>query len=230
MKKIRFLKIQFEGDLKPYEIPAFRGAVIEKAGRENVSFHNHLSDNQFLYGYPVIQYKTIGSNPALVCMEYGIDEVHHFFQRDSWAIHIGDRQIDLKVKRLQLEQYVLQVWDKTFSYRIHNWVALNGENYKKYLELGSELEKERMLEKIMVGNILSFAKGVKWEVNKPISLKLDNIGQAKKISYKGQSLMAFCVRFRTNVFLPDYMGLGKGVSHGFGVIKHERNRGSIKHD
>lgn len=75
MKKIRFLKIQFEGNLEPYEIPAFRGAVIEKAGRENLSFHNHASDEQFLYGYPVIQYKTIGKNPALICLDYGIEGI-----------------------------------------------------------------------------------------------------------------------------------------------------------
>lgn len=33
-------------------------------------FHNHLNDREFLYGYPVIQYKRIGRNPALVCVDY----------------------------------------------------------------------------------------------------------------------------------------------------------------
>lgn len=59
MKKIRTLTIIFEGEIKSYEIPAFRGAVIDKVGQENIIFHNHLNDNEFIYKYPLIQYKQI---------------------------------------------------------------------------------------------------------------------------------------------------------------------------
>lgn len=32
-------------------------------------------------------------------------------------------------------------------------------------------------------------------------------------------MMGFDIRFKSNVSLPDYIGLGKGVSIGFGMIK-----------
>ena len=40
MKKIRLLDIEFENEIQPWEVTAFRGAVIEFAGRKNIILHN----------------------------------------------------------------------------------------------------------------------------------------------------------------------------------------------
>lgn len=75
LKKIRYLTVRFDVEIQPYEIPAFRGAIIEKTGAEYVNFHHHLADGQFLYRYPVIQYKRIGRNPAIICIDEGTDDI-----------------------------------------------------------------------------------------------------------------------------------------------------------
>mgnify|MGYP002777888522 CR=1 FL=1 len=222
MKKIRYLTIRFDADIEAYELPAFRGAVIERAGREHLLFHNHLGDEKFLYGYPVIQYKRVGRNPALVCVDYGVDEVHHFFNQRDWEITLGDRPLKLGIRSLQLEQYTLQVWEKTFRYRLYNWLALSQENYARYQSLADDLARTTFLEGILTGNILSFAKGVKWDVDRPISLRIDEVLKSKIVPYKQQKLLAFDVLFRSNVFLPDHLGLGKGVSLGFGTVTQPR--------
>jgi len=56
IKKIRTLLIIFANDIGAAQVTSFRGAVIEKVGRENSLFHNHLVDNIFIYKYPLIQY------------------------------------------------------------------------------------------------------------------------------------------------------------------------------
>ena len=224
MKKIRFLKIQFDAEIEAWELPAFRGAVAAKAGLEHLNFHNHLNDRELLYGYPVIQYKRIGRNPGLVCVDYGVDEIHHLFNNRDMDIVLGERPIKLTVKSLQMNQYNLQVWEKTFRVEIRNWLGLNQENYLKYQQIHDELAKTEMLESILKANILSFAKGMKWDVDKPISLRIDEITRSKIVPYKQNKLLAFDLKFRTNVFLPDFLGLGKGVSLGFGTITQERDK------
>ena len=62
MKKIRYLEVTFENDIEPWEVPAFRGAIIATAGKEHVLFHNH-DDDKFRYSYPLIQYKQIRKKP-----------------------------------------------------------------------------------------------------------------------------------------------------------------------
>lgn len=223
LKRIRYLRIQFDAEIAAYEIPAFRGAVIAKTGPEHILFHNHLNEKEFLYGYPVIQYKRIGKNPALVCVDYGVDEVHHLFVNHDLNITIGQRPITLSVRNLQMDQYTLQVWQRMFAYRLYNWLALNQENYKAYHQLEDEFSRIEYLENILKANILSFAKGMKWDVDKTISLRIDNIIHCKPVPFKKQRLMAFDIQFKSNVFLPDYLGLGKGVSLGFGTVTRVRD-------
>lgn len=223
MIKIKLLRIQFDTDIEAYEIPAFRGAVIAKTGNEHIIFHNHLNDREFLYGYPVIQYKRIGKNPAIICIDYGVDEIHHLFYNTNLEIVVGQRPVSLVVKNLQMQQYNLQVWEKHFEYRLYNWLALNQENYEKYQALKDELSQTLFLENILKANIISFAKGVKWDIDKQISLRIDALIKAKIVPYKQQKLLAFDIRFRSNVFLPDFVGLGKGVSLGFGTVSQVKN-------
>jgi hypothetical protein len=59
MKTIRLLRVEFDAPLKPYEVPAFRGAVVAKVGREHDLFHNHLDDTRYAYRYPLVQYKSL---------------------------------------------------------------------------------------------------------------------------------------------------------------------------
>ena len=42
--------------------------------------------------------------------------------------------------------------------------------------------------------------------------------------YKGIPVMGFTGEFRVNFKIPDFFGLGKGVSQGFGVVKRVTTR------
>ena len=121
-----------------------------------------------------------------------------------------------------MNQFTLQVWEKSFTMRLTQWLALNQENYAKFRATTDEFVHLTLLEGILKANIISFAKGIGWDVDRDIRLRIDTIDKSRLIPYKEQKLMAFDVTFRTNVFLPDYLGLGKGVSHGFGTVRQVR--------
>lgn len=223
LKKIRVLQVLFENEIQPWEVPAFRGAVIATAGKQHILFHNH-KDDKYLYSYPLIQYKQINRKPMLMSIDQGIEEIHHFFEKMQLGILLGDRPYELKIDQLNMNQFTMQVWDKMWEFRIQNWLALNKENYEKYQALESMIDKIQQLESTLKGNILSFAKGIDWSIDKEIKLQIKNMHEPRTISYKGNKLSAFNLVFSTNVFLPNYIGLGKGASSGFGVIvKMSRN-------
>ena len=224
MKKIRLLDIEFENEIQPWEVPAFRGAVIESAGRKNIVFHNHEKGDKFVYSYPKIQYKRIGKKPHLVCIEDGVEEIHKFFENMQEGVFLNDRPYELKIGNLNLNTFTLQVWDKAFRYKIYDWSPLNQDNYTKYNEIEDESERMTFLNKILTGNILSFAKGVDWTVDKPIITKIDTIDKVKTLRIKGVPRIVFNVTFKTNVSLPNGIGLGKNVALGYGVVKELKNR------
>ena len=224
MKKIKLLTVTFDTEIKDFEIPAFRGAVINKVGRDSILFHNHIDDNKLLYKYPLIQYKTIGRKPAIQCIDVGVDEIHKFFEKSNWDLMISDRLLEMKIHHLDLNQFTMQVWDKLFLYSISNWIALNKQNYETYLTLESLAEKTILLEKILTANILAFAKGIEWTVDKPIIVKIIELNETNGVKLKGQSVLGFNVTFRCNVFIPKFIGLGKSVSLGYGMVTQPRKR------
>lgn len=224
MKKIRVLTVVFDTEIAGHEIPAFRGAVIDKVGQDNILFHNHLSSREFLYKYPLIQYKMINRKPAIMCIDYGVDEIHKFFEKRDWNLKISDRWLEMKIDKLQMNQFVMQVWDKTFSYSIFNWIALNQENHAKYHELTTMTSKIEMLERTLKANILSFAKGIEWTVDKEIKLSIKDIRRHRAARVKGKQLEGFDLDFSTNVFLPVYIGLGKSTSLGYGIVSRPQRQ------
>ncbi len=223
MKKIRILDVTFENEIAAWEVPALRGAIIETAGRENTLFHNHLK-KEYLYSYPLIQYKRIGKLPHLVCIEDGVEAVHHFFENKQEGLMLGDRLYELKVYQLGLNNFTMQVWDKSFNYFLQEWLPLNQKNYEEFKKLTSELEQLEFLEKILVGNILSFAKGIEWNIDKQIRLRIQNIVRTNILTVKGIKREAYTVNFTSNVFLPNHIGLGKNASMGFGVVRSVNNK------
>lgn len=221
MHKIRVLYISFENEIAAYEVAAFRGAVIETAGKENILFHNHLGKNYRL-SYPLIQYKRIHKKPHIVCIEDGVDEIHHFFENKQEGLLLGERPYELRVRQIRINRFTMQVWDKNFHYFMQDWLALNQKNYRQFKDIDSEFEKHEFLEKILTGNIISFAKGIGWEIDKEVKVRITEMIRSKIISVKGIKRDAFTLAFITNVFLPNHIGLGKNTSLGFGVIWEKR--------
>lgn len=221
MKRVKTLFVQFENSIAPHRISAFRGAIIEKVGRENPLFHQHKEEG-LIYDYPLIQYKTIGQKAAIFCIGEGVDEMHKLFGFKRWDIDLLGEEVVLKIDRLELNPVTLNVWEKPFKYSIHNWAALNSANHEKYVRSGSMVERCQLLEKVLTANILAFAKGMEWVVEKRIEVKIGDLRE-KPLKYKGVGLLGFEAGFSCNVFLPNYVGLGKSASHGFGVVHSIRN-------
>lgn len=215
---INTLIIQFSNNISRKEIPLFRGAIIKSVGPYNsLLFHNHQGD-EFRYAYPLIQYKRIHQKAAIVCVGKGTEAIGEFFGACRFDVKIGDKSETLEVDNIQARQVLVQIWGDMFVYRIRKWLPLNQENYSKYMALESLAEKYAMLENLLTGNILSFAKGVGIHFEKQVECKITAIDDPHIVTYKDVKMMSFDAEFKSNVSLPDYIGLGKGVSLGCGTV------------
>lgn len=225
MNKLQVLTIQFSLHLAQYEIPMFRSAILNVVGDDaQVLFHNHIGEG-FRYSYPLIQYKSIHRQAALVCVKDGTEAIGELFSRLTPEITIGKRTEKLEVTSMKANQYLVQLWDTPFTYRMRNWMPLSQDNYPEYQKLEGVAEKVSFLENILFGNILSFCKGINLIIDKPsLSVKIISIGDSRISEYKGVKMTNFDVEFKTNISLPDYIGLGKGSSMGHGVVIQKRQR------
>lgn len=220
MPKIRYLRIRFAQNLFPYDIPKFRAAVIEKTEREAPLFHNHKGNEGFHYRYPLIQYKVTHKKASIVCLNAGTDDIHYLLQQRDMNLTIGRTSHTFEVEDVDLHYHNVQIWDMNFEYSLLNWLALSQKSYLEYEQLqGDETAQIELLNRKLTGNIISFAKGIKWDVKERIVTEITKIKGMKMLPFKRKRLLAFSVNFRCNVSLPDFVGLGKGSSVGFGVVK-----------
>ena len=98
------------------------------------------------------------------------------------------------------------------------WLALNEKNYEKYQRLGMYAKRKKILEKILTGNIISMSKGFGYTVPVPIEANITEIKEIQT-SLKGNTMLGFLGTFSVNFEIPDYWGIGKSVSRGFGTVK-----------
>ena len=211
------LILRFENEISPYEVPYFRGAVIAALENKDTLFHNHMED-KLRYAYPLIQYKRIHQKAAIVCLGKGTEVIGNLFSAGMKEMVLGSRTITPVLESVRPFRFNVQVWNNAFHYRITRWVALNEKNYNSFESLPSLTDKITMLERILIGNILSFAKGIGIHFDKQVECKITSLSEQYSIDYKAISFHAFNVGIVTNVSLPDFIGLGKHASLNCGIV------------
>jgi hypothetical protein len=219
LKKLKILDIVFENKIEEFEIESFRGAISRLVGFENTMFHNHISKNKLSYSYPLIQYKTRKGCASFTCISQGVEEASQFFEKKDWSFSMTGRKIQLKVDTFQLRNAYYDVAADLYIYTLKKWQPLNQENFRKFNQLNSIEEKIAFLEAILIGNILSMGKSIDWMIENKIKLSIDEIINQKMIRFKKNQVITFDLKFATNALLPVQIGLGKGVSHGYGIIE-----------
>lgn len=223
MNKTKILTIRFENEIRREEIACFRGAIINAMENADVLFHNHTDDDNLRYAYPLIQYKRINQKAAIVCLGEGTEAIGEFFADSNFDVVLGDHEVHLIIDHIDASQCLVQCWDELFSYHLRRWLPFNKQNYENFQQLEGIADKCVFLERLLVGNILSFAKGLGIRLEQEVVCKITQLSEPMTIVHKGVRLMGFDVEFSTNVSLPDYIGLGKGVSVGKGMVKKMRN-------
>ncbi len=185
---------------------------------DNPYAHQHKSDGSFIYQYPRIQYKVIDGACLLIGFEKGSEIVKTTFH-NLRLINIDGKWEEILSKGLESYTGNFSISSKQISYSfLTPWLALNEKNYEEYQKLGTWEKRKALLEKILIGNIISISKSLGYTVPEPIRANVDRIKEVK--SYlKGTPMLGFIGTFSVNFEIPDYWGIGKSVSRGSGTIK-----------
>ncbi len=212
-------EIQFnEVSLKPSEIHKMRGYFGNRF-KEFSALHNHDPETgKSIYRYPAVQFKLLNRRPMLTgYKEEGIEILKQLFL-DTGEIVIDDRVLLVREKEMDLKEQWMGEDGQLHEYRfMHPWIALNQKNYKTYRNLKIVQDKEKKLQGIIINNILSFCKFAQYRVKEKLMVKVKL--HEVRVKLKGELLTGFSGEFTVNILLPDYIGLGKSTSRGYGMIK-----------
>lgn len=220
-KKIKVMMATYKHiQLSAAESRRIRGFFADLDQKDS-HLHNHMEDGTQIYRYPLVQYKVIRGNPVILAAEEGIRSIHpHLMEQKK--LTLGDREFTDLAMDIHLAE--LPVGDSRIvrSYRFTTpWLALNQENYGRYQKAGAE-ERDALLGRILIGNLLSLCKGFQVTVEQPLQVT----HQLKEIpvTYKGKKMSGFTGTFQVNCCIPELCGIGKGTARGFGTIQVMKSR------
>ena len=216
MNTLQTIQIIFQNRISDKEVPYFRGAILNKY-KNNILFHNHNTDF-FRNLYPLIQYKKINGYAAIVGINEGIEALEELASTEKFSCNLGYKNYNMIIGSINSDTISISEEASLINYRIRKWLPLNQENYLKYKNTTSLTDRIKILEDILIGNIISFAKGVHIHMEHPIICKLTNIDNQSIVPYKEVELISLDATFQSNILLPENIGLGKGASINHGNI------------
>ena len=206
------LKTDSKLEVGPTKVRGYIGNVF----KQYPILHNHYANDKFLYSYPFVQYKIINGDIVIV----GIDEGAELVKKIAPELSVLSLDKDYKIteKLIHEKEFDIKPSSEERHYKfITPWLGLNQKNYPKYVNAESWKDKKDILNRSLVGNLLSMSKSLGIIVNKRLYAKTHF--EEKIVGYKGVKMNAFKGEFKVYYDIPDYFGLGKGVSQGFGCVK-----------
>ena len=185
----------------------------------SILLHNHFQDTgKFRQGYTLVQYKVIDFVPTLVGLGDGADLLIDLF---------------LKMKHLEIDGQFFEVVSKNINHSLIDtgvsnslheyyfeslWMALNQDNYRDYVRASLE-EQNEIFDRVLKNNLLAFLNGIGCELTKnELIMAKFTLKKIIETNFKNNKMMGFSGKFVTNALLPNWIGLGKSVSRGYGTI------------
>lgn len=179
--------------------------------------HNHYGDKKVLYSYPLVQFQVINGQASIFGIEEGANLLKEIAPKIK-ELKLMDSYYKVNDYNLIDNEFNVSTSNKELHYKfVTPWLALNTKNHTKYKQITSWKDRKLFLNNILVGNILSMAKGLGIIVDRRLYVK--SMLNPVSVRYKSIDMLGFTGEFKVRFNLPDFFGLGKGVSQGFGTVK-----------
>jgi len=193
-----------------------RGAIARLYPNE-ILIHQHSEDGAVKYNYPLVQYKYISGKCLIVGINEGAKVINNL-NLIGETVTFFRQEFRILKKDVLFHESPYGTTNVMLSYSfLTPWLALNEKNYEKYQKLGRWIERKELLESILIGNIISISKSLGYTVDEPITAKIIDMKEVNT-RLKGTPMLGFLGTFSVNFEIPDYWGIGKSVSRGFGTI------------
>ena len=180
---------------------------------------HHRSDAAgFIHRYPVLQCKQVKGDLIVIGISQGAGCLSEI-TRDETLVGAGESTclITDRDPAIRPEPFGMRESLSTFEFQTP-WIALNQQYAKKFYDLKGKPHRDAFMQNLLSTTLHSLAKSLDYEIPEPIvceakvRFRRDRIGR--------ENVMVFLGKFRTNLDIPDCLGIGRSVSQGYGTIKH----------
>ena len=168
------------------------------------------------YLYPRIQVKILDEEILLVGLSQGVDPILKI-QEEIKDLNFGDITFEVSDKSVVEKSEAFLFTSSLQKYDFaSNWVALNANTSKQFDSKNNE-EKLQFLNNLIAKNIVFISQDIGFELPENIYSQI-TVSSLEATKMEQNGWRAFDGKFSTNLIMPDYLGIGNGITRGFGTI------------
>jgi len=165
--------------------------------------------------YPLIQYKVIRGAPLIVAFNEGCDLLWEIFDKIDDINEISPWKVT--EKRVIEKKAELAIIDEKVRYRfLTPWLTVQEAEIGKDIKTDVK-QRNEALATILESNFLGIARNFNVPIDKNLKITLNT--KDEYIVQRETNIAGFFGSFYINFQLPQFLGLGKSVTRGFGTVK-----------
>ncbi len=183
-------------------------------------FHNHAPDGGSKYRGAPVQFKVINQELYLLGVGEGAPFLGSFQWPELIQIPIGRSSllVDFRFNSQRAIEAIFSECDQQIYRSLSPYLALNQEAYRTFIG-ASDLDRRAFVEKGLSDHILTAAKWCGVWVNHRIRTSLIQMRLQPSIRVKDNlTFVGMDVVFESNTKIPDFIGIGRFVSRGYGTV------------
>ncbi len=220
---MEILSLILDLPLHPGNIPAFRAAVVELVGREQLLFHNHESGegdtSHYRRDYPLIQYRVHRGDASITGLGEGAAAIRQqLLPRLPAQWSFAERRYRVSNYYINTREYNWSLHAEPKTYGLYQWLALSHENYDLWKSAEDGESRRAVLCRALTGHLRLFAKAVNFPRLEDVNGEVLQVHRVKRISWHDTNLIAFDALINSNLGLPAHIGLGRIPAFGFGEL------------
>jgi hypothetical protein len=193
----------------------FRSFLNQKLAEYTTNHKENIAG--FIHRYPVLQCKQIKGDLIVTGIGQGADCLLQL-TRDRMVLGAGETACRIISRDPAIRPELFGVAGTVITYEfLTPWYALNQQNAGKFYDLNGKPRRDAFMQKLLAAQLHTLTKSLDYGITAPLSceakvrFRRDRIGR--------ENVMVFLGKFRTNLHIPDYLGIGLSVSQGYGTIK-----------
>jgi hypothetical protein len=183
-------------------------------GWSNDLLHNHTPQGGYIYRYPRIQYRSHNGKAAICCIGEGVQIIRALLENPRLP-----KAFRLNYQVFGSQNSEIRMVETPIIYTVNNFIPFSADNFNIWSEIESLVAKLEFMEQKIANHILEFCDNFKFEIPKRnLTVSILDWQNVEMADIKKLKMDTFDIKFKANISLPQFIGLGRYKSMGNGIV------------
>jgi hypothetical protein len=200
-----------------FSLPELRAALASLMAERLAEVLPGSPAERSIHRYPAIQCKLVRHEMMVIGICQGAGFLFQLTEGQG-EIMTGKNRCTIVSRDPGIRDEAFGITGGIYQYEfLTPWLALNQQYAKKFYELKGKPARDAFMQKILNTHLNTLAKSLDYTPDRSVTCTAHVRFLRERIDR--ENVIVFLGKFRTNLRIPDYLGIGQSVSQGFGTLR-----------